>query len=264
MSELASPAPAAIDVSHVSKRYGDLLAVDDVSFAIGAGEVVGFLGPNGAGKTTTMQILTGFIPATNGSVAISGNDIFRDSMAARRSIGYLPETPPLYPEMTVQSYLRFVAKIRDVPRSRRAAAIDSALERCGLGDVRGRVVGTLSKGFRQRVGIAQAIVADPPVLVLDEPTVGLDPIQVREIRELISGLASGEGKARQTVILSTHILQEVEAICQRVILLYGGRKAIDAPLAELTRDRSLEEVFAQVTTRDVAAEGETAAGTVHA
>jgi ABC-2 type transport system ATP-binding protein len=256
MSQHPGSGPAAIDVRNVSKRYGDLLAVDDVSFALGAGEVVGFLGPNGAGKTTTMRILTGFIPATQGSVAISGNDIFRDAMAARRSIGYLPETPPLYPEMTVQSYLRFVAAIRDVPRARRAEAIDSAIERCGLRDVRRRVVGTLSKGFRQRVGIAQAIVADPPVLVLDEPTVGLDPIQVREIRELIAGLASGEGKARQTVILSTHILPEVEAICQRVILMHGGRKVIDAPLAELTRDRGLEEVFARVTTRDVVAEEE--------
>ena len=170
------------------------------------------------------------------------------------AVGYLPESPPLYPEMTVRSYLRFVASIRDVARSGRKAAVDSAVERCGLGEVRGRVIGTLSKGYRQRVGIAQAIVADPPVLVLDEPTVGLDPIQVREIRELISGLASGEGKARQTVILSTHILQEVEAICQRVILIHRGRKAVDAPLAELTRDQSLEEVFARVTTRDVAAD----------
>ena len=261
MSAPASPGPAAIEVSHVSKRYGDLVAVDDVSFSVGLGEVVGFLGPNGAGKTTTMRILTGFLPATDGSVAISGNDIFRDSKAARRSVGYLPESPPLYPEMTVTSYLRFVASIRDVARSRRKNAVDSALERCGLGEVRSRVIGTLSKGYRQRVGIAQAIVADPPVLVLDEPTVGLDPIQVREIRELISGLASGEGKARQTVMLSTHILQEVEAICQRVILIHRGRKAVDAPLAELTRDQSLEEVFARVTTRDVAAGEDGDAGT---
>ena len=248
---MSAAASVAIQVQNISKRYGDFLAVDDVSFTVSPGEVVGFLGPNGAGKTTTMRILTGFLPATDGSVRISGNDIFRDSKAARRAVGYLPETPPLYPEMTVRAYLRFVAAIRDVPRSRRNAAVDSAVERCGLGEVRGRVVGALSKGFRQRVGIAQAIVADPPVLVLDEPTVGLDPIQVREIRGLIAGLASGEGKARQTVILSTHILQEVEAICQRVILLHGGRKAIDAPLAELTRDQSLDEVFARVTTRDV-------------
>ena len=259
MSAAASPGPAAIEVRHVSKRYGDLVAVDDVSFSVGSGEVVGFLGPNGAGKTTTMRILTGFLPATDGSVAISGHDIFRDSKAARRAVGYLPETPPLYPEMTVRGYLRFVASIRDVPRSQRRAAVESAIERCGLGEVCGRVVGTLSKGFRQRVGIAQAIVADPPVLVLDEPTVGLDPIQVREIRALISGLASGEGKARQTVILSTHILPEVEAICQRVILIHRGRKAIDAPLSELTRDQSLEEVFARVTTRDAAVRDESAA-----
>lgn len=256
MSGQASAASAAIEVRHVSKRYGDVLAVDDVSFSLGAGEVVGFLGPNGAGKTTTMRILTGFLPATDGSVKIAGYDIFRDSKAARRAVGYLPETPPLYPEMTVRAYLNFVASIRDVPRARRRAAVDSAVERCGLAEVRGRVVGALSKGFRQRVGIAQAIVADPPVLVLDEPTVGLDPIQVREIRGLIAGLASGEGKARQTVILSTHILQEVEAICQRVILIHRGRKALDSPLAELTRDQTLEEVFARVTTRDVAAGGD--------
>ena len=256
----ADESSAAIRVEHLSKRYGDLLAVDDVSFSLMPGEVVGFLGPNGAGKTTTMRILTGFLPATDGSVAIAGHDIFRDSMAARRSIGYLPETPPLYPEMTVRGYLRFVAAIRDVPRSRRRAAVESAIERCGLAEVGGRVVGALSKGFRQRVGIAQAIVADPPVLVLDEPTVGLDPIQVREIRDLIAGLASGDGKARQTVILSTHILREVEAICQRVVLIDRGRKAVDAPLAELTRERSLEEVFARVTTRDVTAPGRSGVG----
>lgn len=252
MSGQTNSAPDAIAVKHVSKRYGDFLAVDDVSFSLAPGEVVGFLGPNGAGKTTTMRMLTGFLPPTDGSISIAGHDTFTDSKAARRAVGYLPETPPLYPEMTVRGYLRFVAAIRDVPRSRRRAAVDSAVERCGLGEVRGRVVGALSKGFRQRVGIAQAIIADPPVLVLDEPTVGLDPIQVREIRGLIAGLASGEGKARQTVILSTHILQEVEAICQRVILMHRGRKAIDAPLAELTRDQSLDEVFARVTTRDVA------------
>ena len=172
------------------------------------GEVVGFLGPNGAGKTTTtMRILTGFLPASDGTASIAGHDIFTDPIEARRAVGYLPESPPLYPEMTVQSYLLYVTKLKDVPRAARSAAVDRALERCGLGDVRRRVIGTLSKGFRQRVGLAQAIVHDPQVLILDEPTVGLDPIQIREIRNLISTLASERpGESARTVILSTHIL----------------------------------------------------------
>lgn len=245
-----------IEARGLSKRYGDVVAVDDVSFAIGKGEVVGFLGPNGAGKTTTMRMLTGFLPPTDGSAEIAGHDIFSEPLAARRAVGYLPETPPLYPEMSVVSYVAYVARIKDVPRARRRAAVDRALERCGLTEVRGRVIGSLSKGFRQRVGLAQAIVHDPAVLILDEPTVGLDPLQIREIRNLISDLAApAQGDAQQAVILSTHILPEVEAICRRVILIHQGRKAIDAPLAELTAGgRSLDEVFARETTRDIAAE----------
>ena len=171
-----------IEARGLTKRYGDLLAVNDVSFSAGAGEVVGFLGPNGAGKTTTMRILTGFVPATDGTAKIAGHDIFEDPLAARRAIGYLPETPPLYPEMDVRSFLHYVAKLKDVPRAARAGAVDHAMEQCGLAHVRRRVIGSLSKGYRQRVGLAQAIVHDPPVLILDEPTVGLDPIQIREIR----------------------------------------------------------------------------------
>jgi ABC-2 type transport system ATP-binding protein len=243
-----------IEARGLSKRYADIVAVDDVSFTVERGEVVGFLGPNGAGKTTTMRMLTGFLPPTDGSASIAGHDIFEEPLAARRAVGYLPETPPLYPEMSVRSYLDYVARIKDVARAKRRGAVDSALERCGLTDVTRQVIGTLSKGYRQRVGLAQAIVHDPAVLILDEPTVGLDPLQVREIRALIAGLAAPEqGDAQHTVILSTHILPEVEAICKRVILINEGRKVVDAPLAELTAGgRSLDEVFAHETARDAA------------
>jgi ABC-2 type transport system ATP-binding protein len=241
-----------IAAKDLSKRYGDLVAVDRVSFDVSKGEVVGFLGPNGAGKTTTMRILTGFLPPTDGQAVIDGHDMFTDPLAARRSVGYLPESPPLYPEMDVEGYLTFVAKLKDVPRKERRAAVERSLERCGLAEVRRRVIGALSKGFRQRVGLAQAIVHSPPVLILDEPTVGLDPTQIREIRGLIADLASQkDGETQHTVILSTHILPEVEAICRRVILIHRGRKVVDSPLAELTQGgRSLEQVFAQETARD--------------
>jgi ABC-2 type transport system ATP-binding protein len=243
-----------IEAKALTKRYGDVLAVDGVSFSVERGEVVGFLGPNGAGKTTTMRMLTGFVPPTDGSATIAGHDIFEDPLAARRAIGYLPETPPLYPEMSVESYLRYVAKIKDVPRARRKEAIDRALSRCALTDVRGRVIGTLSKGYRQRVGLAQAIVHDPPVLILDEPTVGLDPVQIGEIRGLIGELAGGSGDTQHTVVLSTHIMAEVRAICRRVILISEGRKMVDAPLEELEREgRSLESLFARQTLGDAAA-----------
>jgi ABC-2 type transport system ATP-binding protein len=249
-----------IEARGLTKRYGDVVAVDDVSFEIGKGEVVGFLGPNGAGKTTTMRLLTGFIPPTDGTAVIAGHDIFGDPIAARRAVGYLPETPPLYPEMSVTSYLRYVARIKDTPRRRLGAAVDRALERCGLTEVHRQVIGTLSKGFRQRVGLAQAIIHDPAVLILDEPTVGLDPLQIREIRSLIAELADPKlGEAQNTVILSTHILPEVEAICRRVILIHSGRKVLDAPLAELTAGgQTLDEIFARETTRDVSEEEDAA------
>lgn len=242
--------PLAIEVDGLSKRYGDHEAVRGLSFSVRAGEVVGFLGPNGAGKTTVMRILTGFLPATDGTVRIAGHDVLTDAIAARRAIGYLPETPPLYPEMTPAAYVDFVARLKDVPRAGRREAVERALERCGLTAVRHREIRQLSKGYRQRVGLAQAIVHDPQVLVLDEPTVGLDPIQIREIRALIAELSSS---GRQTVILSTHILPEVEAICQRVILIGRGQKVLDQPLAELTQGGvALEEVFTRVMTRDAA------------
>jgi ABC-2 type transport system ATP-binding protein len=242
-----------IEARGLSKRYGEVVAVDDVSFSVGRGEVVGFLGPNGAGKTTTMRMLTGFLPPTDGSAEIAGHDIFDDALAARRAVGYLPETPPLYPEMTVRSYVDYVARIKDVPRRERREAVDRALERCALADVRDRVIGTLSKGFRQRVGLAQAIVHSPPVLILDEPTVGLDPIQINEIRALIAELAAGEGDASHTIILSSHILAEVEAICRRVILISEGRKSVDATMQELrSQGRSLEALFARETVGEAA------------
>ena len=193
------------------------------------GEVVGLLGPNGAGKTTVMRILTGFLPASEGSVRVAGHRLDSDGIAARREIGYLPETPPLYPEMRVESYLRYAATIQDVPRSVRGARV-----------VQQRVIRTLSKGFRQRVGLAQAIVHEPKVLVLDEPTSGLDPVQVLEIRRLISTLAQDEGR---TVILSTHILPEVEAICRRVLLIADGSIRVDGSLEEVRGTDTLEAVF---------------------
>ena len=242
-----------IEVRNLSKRYGEVVAVDDVSFSVKRGEVVGFLGPNGAGKTTTMRMLTGFLPPTDGTVAVAGHDIFEHALEARRAIGYLPETPPLYPEMNVVDYLGYVATIKDVPRRMRLAAVDRAVERCGLTEQRRHVIGRLSKGFRQRVGLAQAIVHEPPVLVFDEPTVGLDPIQIGEIRGLISELAGGEGDAQHTIVLSSHVLAEVEAICLRVVMINEGRKVVDAPIAELTGEgRSLEALFARETARDAA------------
>ena len=241
-----------IEANGITKRYGDFLAVDHVSFTAGAGDVVGFLGPNGAGKTTTMRILTGFLPATDGTAKIDGHDIFEEPLAARRAVGYLPETPPLYPEMDVRGYLTYVAKLKDVPRKQRGEAVERAMHRCGLDEVKRRVIGALSKGFRQRVGIAQAIVHDPAVLILDEPTVGLDPIQIREIRSLIADLAAPrEGARGHTIVLSTHILAEVEAICRRVIIINRGKKVLDTPLAELTKGGArLEDVFARAALRD--------------
>ena len=207
-----------IDVDHLTKFYGQRAAVDDVSFQVGRGEIVGFLGPNGAGKTTTMRMLTTFLPPSSGTARVAGHDILRQSMDVRRAIGYLPEQPPLYPEMTVTDYLGFVATLKEIPGAKRAGAVDRSIERARLGEVRQRLVGNLSKGYRQRVGLAQALLTEPAVLILDEPTIGLDPNQIQEVRALIRGLG-GE----HTVILSTHILSEVEATCQRVVIIDRGR-----------------------------------------
>ncbi|MBN1334505.1 MAG: ABC transporter ATP-binding protein [Deltaproteobacteria bacterium] len=214
-----------IVAEHLTKRYGTTLAIDDVTFEVQKGEVVGFLGPNGAGKTTTMRILAGSLGATSGRALIDGLDVFESPLETRRRVGYLPEVPPLYPNMTVNGYVRFAARIKGAVDL--DAAVDRVLGRVGLADMGGRLVGHLSKGFQQRVGLAQALVHDPEVLILDEPTSGLDPAQRKEIRDLVKDLA-GE----RTVILSTHVLPEVEDVCQRVLIIAGGRivasDAIDA------------------------------------
>jgi len=227
-----------IEVRDLSKRYGDLVAVHQVSFTAVKGEILGFLGPNGAGKTTTMRIITGFLPATSGTVRVDGFDIFEQSYDVRKRIGYLPENPPLYNDMTVSSYLDFVGRIKGIPRADLEVARDRVVETCGLAKVTRRVLGHLSKGFRQRVGLAQALIHNPPVLVLDEPTIGLDPRQIIDIRTLIRELA-GE----RTVILSTHILPEVAQLCQKVVIINEGRIAVEDLIVNLTRDLSLEEVF---------------------
>ena len=207
-----------IEVRHLTKRYRDLTAVDDLSFTVGKGEIVGLLGPNGAGKSTTMRVLTGYLPATSGEVRVAGYDVFEQPLEVKRRVGYLPETPPLYDAMTVGGYLRFVADLKGLPRARAAAEVDRAAGLAGCGDVLGRLAGNLSKGYRQRVGIAQALLGDPEVLVLDEPTVGLDPLQIREVRDLVRSLAG-----RHTVVLSTHVLPEVALTCQKVLVLQAGR-----------------------------------------
>lgn len=207
-----------IEVENLTKIYGSSPAIQDVSFKVEPGEIVGFLGPNGAGKTTTMRILAGYLPATSGTARIAGYDVHEDSMAVRQRIGYLPELPPLYPDMTVEGFLYFVSRIKGVPAGDRADKVNSALKRCNLEEKRKVLIRKLSKGFRQRVGIAQAIVHDPPALILDEPTVGLDPRQIIEMRNLIKSLAGSH-----TIILSTHILPEVSMTCSRVTIINRGK-----------------------------------------
>ncbi len=214
-----------IQVERLTKRYGAVRAVDCLSFEVGRGEVVGFLGPNGAGKTTTMRMLTTYLPPTSGRAVLAGHDVLDEPIEVRRRVGYLPENVPMYPEMRVREYLSFRAKLKDVPRSRRAGAIGRVVERCDLEDVKERVLGHLSKGYRQRVGLAEAMLHDPDILILDEPTAGLDPIQIREVRSVIRELGN-----HHTILLSTHIMQEVEAVCGRVILIARGTIAIDERL----------------------------------
>ena len=214
-----------IEVQHLSKIYGSTHAIEDVDFYVEKGEILGFLGPNGAGKTTTMRILSGFIPASAGTAKIAGYDVHQQSLEVRRNIGYLPETPPLYPDMTVEGFLKFVARIKGLKGSDRQSRVNWSMERCQLQDKRKVLIRKLSKGYKQRVGIAQAIVHDPPVIILDEPTVGLDPKQIIEVRNLIKSLA-GE----HTLILSTHILPEVSMTCDRVAIINGGKVvATDTP-----------------------------------
>jgi ABC-2 type transport system ATP-binding protein len=221
-----------IEVHGLTKDYGTVIAVRDVSFSVGRGEVVGFLGPNGAGKSTTLRILAGFLGATSGKVMVNGHDIAEASLLARASLGYMPESAPLYPELRVREYLEFRARLKRLPRAKRTAGIERALERANLRDVSETTIGHLSKGYRQRVGLADALVADPPLLILDEPTAGLDPNQVREVRALIKELATDH-----TVLLSTHILSEVEATCQRALVIDRGRLVAQGSLEELSRGR---------------------------
>ena len=229
-----------IEVANLSKRYGDLAAVQDLSFTAHPGEILGFLGPNGAGKTTTLRVITGFLPATSGTVRVCGFDVFEQSAEVRRRIGYLPENPPLYNDMMVVPYLRFAARIHGVERGGVGAAVDRVIDTCGLGGVTGRLLGHLSKGFRQRVGLAQALIHEPEVLILDEPTNGLDPGQIREMLSFIRSLG-----AKRTIVLSTHILSQVLSACQKVVIINDGRIVLEAPLSDLTRDRSLEDVYTQ-------------------
>ena len=236
-----------IEVEAVTKSYGAFTAVEDLSFSVAQGEILGFLGPNGAGKTTTMRVLTGFFPPSSGRVRVAGHDIVEEPLDAKAKIGYLPETPPLYPEMTVEDYLDFVARIktRGLSEKERSKRVERALGRSALEDVRHKLTGRLSKGYRQRVGLAQALVHEPEVLVLDEPTAGLDPKQINETRELIKTLGGGH-----TVILSTHILSEVSMTCDRVVIINGGR------LVAHGTPESLTEQFRTKTVLEVTVQGE--------
>jgi ABC-2 type transport system ATP-binding protein len=218
-----------IQVSHLTKMYGPRTAVNDLSFEVQKGEIVGFLGPNGAGKSTTMKILTGFMPATSGKATIAGHDVFENPIEVKRNVGFLPENPPVYPEMQVDDYLDFTARLHGVAGADAAKAVKMAIDKTGLGDVRKRLIGNLSKGYRQRVGLAQALAHNPQVLILDEPTVGLDPKQIIDIRELIKGLAGDH-----TVILSSHILPEVTATCQRIIVISKGHIVAEDTIDRLT------------------------------
>jgi ABC-2 type transport system ATP-binding protein len=214
-----------IEVDHLTKYYGPITAIQELSFTVEKGEILGFLGPNGAGKTTTMRILSGFMPATSGRAVVAGYDVFSQALEVRRRVGYLPENVPLYREMTVRSYLQFVAEVKGIPPKECVEKIGEVMEACGVLDMERRLIGGLSKGYRQRVGLAQALLNAPPVLILDEPTVGLDPRQIIEIRDIIKGL-----RREHTVILSTHILPEVSMTCDRVVIISGGQvTAVDTP-----------------------------------
>ena len=231
-----------IEVQHLTKRYGRVTAVEDVSFRVERGEILGFLGPNGAGKTTTMRILTGYMPATDGKAIVAGFDVFDQPVEAKRRTGYLPETPPLYPDMTVREYLEFVAKIKGVPPGDRRQRIAAVMDRTRISDMAERLCSKLSKGYRQRVGLAQAIIHNPDVLILDEPTAGLDPKQIIETRQLIKELAGNH-----TIILSTHILPEVSQTCQRVVIINKGHVvAVDTPDNLTSRLRGSETMYVQV------------------
>ncbi|MBU1023367.1 ABC transporter ATP-binding protein [bacterium] len=220
-----------IEVEGLTKEFGDMVAVNNVSFTVESGEVLGFLGPNGAGKTTTMRMLTGYLPPTRGTARIVGKDVFKDSLAVRRKIGYLPENVPLYQDMSVSAYLNFVARVKDTDNRTRNDVIEEILLNCGIREVRDKTIGKLSKGFKQRVGLAQALIGSPMVLILDEPTTGLDPRQIAQIRDLIKQLASGH-----TIILCTHILPEVSMVCDRVVIIHNGEIVAQDSVKNLTKE----------------------------
>ena len=231
-----------INVKHLTKRYVNIAAVDDISFNVGEGEIVGLLGPNGAGKTTTMRMITCFMPPTQGIATVAGYDIFNDSIQVRQQIGYLPENVPLYPDMRAIEYLMFRAKLKNIPRKERKRRIGLCLEMCGISDVQNQIIGTLSKGYRQRVGLADALIHSPKILILDEPTIGLDPNQIRQIRRVIKDL--GE---KHTILLSTHILPEVEMVCGRVIIINKGKiVAMDTPENLMKQLRSTANVVLEI------------------
>jgi len=232
-----------IVVENLVKKYGDFTAVDGISFNVEKGQILGFLGPNGAGKSTTMKIMTAFMPATEGSIKVAGHDVFDEPMEVKRKVGYCPETPPLYLEMRVGEYLEYVAALKQLPKDKLKGRMDFVAEHCGLGHALKHIIGTLSKGFRQRVGIAQALIHDPEVVILDEPTVGLDPVQIVEIRNLIRGLAKSH-----TVILSTHILPEVVMTCDRVVLINKGKVLADGSVESLTSGsgETLEQAYVRI------------------
>lgn len=235
-----------IDAKGLTKRYGEITAIDDVCFSLEKGEILGLLGPNGAGKTTTMRIISGFMPPSSGAATVAGYDVLKDPLEVKKRVGYMPEHPPLYNEMTVSSYLNFVARIKGVPRDRRKNSFARVVEQCGLQEVTNRLVGNLSKGFRQRVGLAQALIHEPEVLILDEPTIGLDPVQIIDIRELIKTLG-GE----HTIILSSHVLPEITMICERVVIINEGKVVVVDSYESLSaRLRKSERIAIKLTRPD--------------
>jgi ABC-2 type transport system ATP-binding protein len=243
-----------IEVKDLTKRYGEYNAVAGVSFSANKGEIVGFLGPNGAGKTTTIRMLATYLPPSSGTALVAGFDILTHSNEVRKRIGYLPETPPLYDDLTVLEYLEFVARIKGLSGRKIKQAVDDSVSRCFLGDVRKRLCNHLSKGYKQRVGLAQAIIHNPEVIILDEPTSGLDPKQIIEIRQLIASLAK-----EHTVILSTHILPEVSMVCSKVVIINRGRVVLQNSLSELVKNQSLEQVFLSACSSDLDIESAKAA-----
>ena len=238
------PAKPMIQVERLTKKYRDRVAIDELTFTIDEGEIVGFLGPNGAGKSTTMKILTGFMPPTSGTAKVAGFDLFEQPLEAKKRIGYLPETPPLYPELTVRGYLRFVGELKGLSGAKVKSEIERVAAGTGITSELDRLTGVLSKGYRQRVGIAQAMMGEPPLLILDEPTEGLDPRQRKEVLELIKSLAG-----KHTVVLSTHILSEVKVICRKVLIIHRGKIVADDTMANLTagKETGLDDKFIQLT-----------------